>query len=280
VSALAWRRIGYEPIVLITEPQGNTTNFESSSFRIWNITASYLKKFQLTTIKIPIPQNQMNYSTDLSKLARLFIGLLPNQLIQDSDFVMISDSEMIPLSKNYFNFYNSLSIKLLNSIRVSKFVYNNTVYEKFPVSYIGMRKWQWRKVMRVDEVKNQINLTSELVLNKTRVFNNHGDSFLDLDEQMVSVAVAEYVKSIGSKWTRLPLNVSKSRLDRTDSKTVWYRKMGRLDHMVDCRLFAESLNLIRLEMEMERVLELILVLFGVENRTLLSKYISQVFKAF
>ena len=103
LTASAWRRIGFEPIIFLVS--SNHSNINPLAAK----TLEYLNLFNITVVKIPsLPQ----YEVIAGMMARLFVGLAPKNLINDEDFVITTDSDLFPVNKDYYSFVNDGLIKL------------------------------------------------------------------------------------------------------------------------------------------------------------------------
>lgn len=135
---LAWRRIGYEPIILIVESKHKKEN------ELEKKALGCLRRLNMQIIYIDTPAD---YETITGMIARIFVGILPDRIVTDDDYILTTDSDIMPIKKDFFNFYNTEAISVLNAFNIGKVYYQDKVYDMFPMSYIGMRKWQWREVM-------------------------------------------------------------------------------------------------------------------------------------
>jgi hypothetical protein len=240
VCALAWRRVGYEPIVIFVKRSGAMEQ-EFSNFT--KKTMEYLKLFNVQTFLVASPPH---YENHLSQLARLYVGLLPARLVKEHDFLLLSDSDIVPVRKDFLHFYNTLSI-VVNGYGTGEFLHKGIMYEEFPISYLGMRKWQWRQVMNVTQ---NMSLTGELVVEKASVFfgkgsvrkNNEmkkGDTHWELDQKILAIGIHNYVRATGGaiKLSRYRL---RSRLDRTHSDLQWINSTKAYTQIDDCHLFHQD----------------------------------------
>ena len=153
--SLAWRRVGYEPIILIV--YSNTTQFNL----LVNKTIEFLDKFKIKYLFIKSPPD---YDVMVGMLSRLFIGLLPESMLASNDFILTSDSDLFPINRDYYNFENTYEIRAWNAYCCGKFIYENDQYTMFPLSHIGMRKFQWNEVMGINSTHYKLN--GESILNK------------------------------------------------------------------------------------------------------------------
>ena len=145
--ALAWRRLGIEPIVLLVK--SNITKPKE----LTNKTIEYLNKFRVKTVYVQSPDN---YDVTVGMLSRLFAGLLPRSMVKDQDFVLTTDSDLIPIDKNYYSIDNSNHIRAWNAFCCEPFTFENKEYNMYPLSHIGMRKYQWSEMMMVNSSVNTL----------------------------------------------------------------------------------------------------------------------------
>jgi hypothetical protein len=157
--ALAWRRIDYEPIAFIV--YSNISKLNNLS----NKTIEYLNKFKVKTVLIKSPDN---YETTVGMLSRLYGGLLKS--ISDDDFLITSDSDLYPINNVYYNIKITNSIKTWNAFCCGQFMFNQTEYTMYPLSHIGMRKFQWKEVMHVSEELGY-KLNGESILKNIKLFD-------------------------------------------------------------------------------------------------------------
>jgi hypothetical protein len=270
LCALAWRRIGYEPILILIEKEP----LEHFS-KITNKTMEYLNLFG---VKIFVVNSPPDYENHISQLVRLYVGLLPASLVKENDFVLISDSDIIPVNRNYFNFFNTLSIVILNAYSGSEFEYKGKQYYMYPMSYIGMRKWQWREMMNVTR---NLSLTGELVVEKASQFYGKGsvrknyeitkgDVHWDLDQRILSVSIDDYLQAKSDiRASKFKLD---SRLDRSFSYFKWYQMTSSFNQIQDCHLFHNNA-----EEKLPLINRLLAKMFNENICNVLSKYFADFF---
>ena len=95
LTALAWRRIDYEPIVMIIKTQDLEINYLAKKV------IEYLEKFNIKFIYV---QSKPGYEVMTSMVARLLVGLLPNNLIGINDYIVSTDSDLFPVNKTYYSY--------------------------------------------------------------------------------------------------------------------------------------------------------------------------------
>ena len=276
ICSLAWRRIGYEPLVLIVR------NNASQLTTVSNKTIECLNYFKVAVIFVEAPQA---YERQIGMLARLFGGLLPNSIVNEQDFLILCDSDLIPISKETFHFYNTNAISIVNAFGTGALVeHKGKKYDMFPMSYIGMRKWQWREVMQLkkssilngdtimDHVK-RILVEARFVKDSDIV---HGGDGWFTDQYTVTIAINDYMRSDDAVRRKRKLNKFKFpglRMDRVEDKSCWYQKLsGKFDQVIDAHMFHADAKA-----KFEWIYDLLLKLFG---KNICNKHLDKYFADF
>lgn len=114
ICALAWRRLGYEPILMFVKTKS------SEHKDLADLTLNTLKFMNVTVIYVTAPDN---YSIQVSMIARVFVGLLPDSLIGDNDLVVTTDTDLLPVNKEYLSMFNTNAIQILDS-RNKQFIHD------------------------------------------------------------------------------------------------------------------------------------------------------------
>ena len=153
--ALAWRRIGIEPIILLVKSNSTKPS------ELTNKTIEYLNKFKIKIVDIQSPDG---YDVTVGMLSRLFVGLLPQSIVKENDFILTSDADLIPINKNYYAIDNSNHIRAWDAFCCEPFMFEKKNYNMYPLSHIGMKKYQWSEVMTLNV--NKISLDGQFILNK------------------------------------------------------------------------------------------------------------------
>ena len=214
IAALAWKRIGFEPLILIVH-----SNMSDMS-RLDMKTIEYLNQLD---IRIFYVETTPSYEKITAMIVRLFIGLLPGSLIDDNDFILTSDTDLYPIKSSYYNIYSLFSEKILiwNAYCCGYFNYKGEQFVKYPMGHIGMKKRLWRELMNLDA--NNV-LTGKLVLDKIDNFfgpNTTKTTFVktdftwELDQTWISVNI---------KYSRLPIkkiDYTGFRIDRSHPAARW-----------------------------------------------------------
>jgi len=114
---LAWRRVNYEPIFLfiVEKRKQHLTNKKLEQL---SKTTEILRFLNATILKVP---SNEKYPFMIPMIIRLFIGILPQDLVNDEDFVITSDADLIPISKNYYVPSNQTPITIWNAFCCKKF---------------------------------------------------------------------------------------------------------------------------------------------------------------
>lgn len=139
--ALAWRRIGFEPIVFLVGSEGK---FRKKS----------LIKFLENDFKIKYYFIDVNPSRSIStsQIVRLFGGFLSYKNTTDKDtFIILGDVDLLPISRSRFeintnetNYILAVNAYCCLADKFSYENYHNIHY--YPISYVGMNKNLWKRI--------------------------------------------------------------------------------------------------------------------------------------
>lgn len=280
ISALAWRRIGYEPIVILItdEIEENTSRLLEN--KLVRKTIDYLNVFNIKIYYLPTKTNYENY---VGMLARIFVGALPSELVEDKDFIITTDTDLLPVDLGYYNLPNTNSIKILNAFCCGSFEHENVNYQMYPMGHVGMRKKQWRELMNLTE-NNKLN--GETILKKIEEFYKSkkyiklnwefgkGDENWYLDQKTLSIAIYNYVYK-QKKSNLQKIKYSGFRLDRGWSETFWNWLLyfnQNYNLITDCHSYQENIY------ENWHILQRLLkVIFSKEVNSILDSYYNEFF---
>ena len=93
ITVLAWRKIGIEPLVIVVKTSGQEIN---------PLARKSIEYLELFRIQLLVIDSEPGYEMTTSMLIRLFVGLVPDHLIRDDDLIISSDTDLIPVNRNYF----------------------------------------------------------------------------------------------------------------------------------------------------------------------------------
>lgn len=237
ITSMAWLKIGYQPIVILV-----SSDYSKLS-QLGSKSVEYLKKLGVKLIQI---ESVPGYEKMTCMISRLFIGYI--DLLEDDDFVLTSDSDLIPIQKEFYSINKTDSIVILNANCCGSFEFNRKVYKMFPMSYIGMKKSKWRDLMGLQQSHK---IDTKLILNKVvRVFQNlslikrndqirAGDESWFLDQKMVSLMISNYIKN---NISQLELKAYQgTRLDRESFKSELDIDDANFEQLTDFHMFHENL---------------------------------------
>lgn len=220
LAVLAWRRIGYEPVVIFVVTEKNLNPLLNKSIE-------YLNKLNTKYLFLKCSNE---YDKLIGMVSRIFIGLIPSEIINDQDWVIVSDTDILPINRNYYQVENFDSIRILNAYCCGNFEYKNKKYLMFPMAHIGMKKKIWKKILGLDE--EGLSFSSESMLKRLEEFydskekvkkNNQfgkGDEFWYTDQKTISIAIQEYIsKQSGQVLDKV--SFKRMRLDRGYSDFRW-----------------------------------------------------------
>jgi len=76
-------------------------------------------------------------------IAREMVGLLPEELVGDGDFVVTSDADLYPVSARHYEVGGDEAIKIWNGQCCGLFKHRERNYTMFPMGeFLGGNMWQ------------------------------------------------------------------------------------------------------------------------------------------
>jgi hypothetical protein len=200
LSVAAWRRIGFESIVLII---GDKIEWKINP--VLSYVIDFLDKFTNATILF-IPAKVENRIM-LSQTARIFVANLESFPGSLSDDIITTDSDLWPLRADHFNQPKGFScpVMLVHSKCCGKFNFGGRSYTMIPMSHIRASAATWKEIINVN--LSVVANDSDTILDYFR--NTFGESvhlpveFASddwyLDQRLVSIRIDEWVSRQPSK---------------------------------------------------------------------------------
>ncbi|UJR14764.1 hypothetical protein I4U23_001754 [Adineta vaga] len=139
IAAGAWQRLGYEVIVVFTGDFTDRSNASKSPQL--NLSRAFLKRLGVHTIDF---QCDMSYSTKMSQLVRLFGGFFSDTIVQDNDYILTTDSDIIPMQSLEYELVEGTHGFIYNAFCCGSFQRRNKTYDMYPMSHICLKKYIWR----------------------------------------------------------------------------------------------------------------------------------------
>ncbi len=252
ITCASWRRINYEPIVILISSDFNNLSPQSL------LTLKYLTQMAVKTIRI---NTSKKLDVFIAMISRLFVGLLPDELVRDEDFVITSDTDIIPYNKTYYYSFKAESdIVIWNAYCCGSFNFKGDKYTMYPLSHIGMVKKNWKKVMNIQsEDYEKLNEETIMKIMKklhgdSEVYDGErtiqrGDQFWYMDQKTISVNIVKNGKELRVD----KIQYRGARQDRSiSSLNQWILNLKKIkDKLTDFHMFhadvfkkVESINLI------------------------------------
>ena len=235
ITALSWRRIGFEPIVFIVHTNQSNVN---------NLDQTVIKNLRLIGVRVVYVQTFVAYEKITAMVIRLFCGLLPNDIVGEQDFIITSDTDLYPIKSSYYNHRlidMNDQIIVWNAYCCGSFEHNNQKYTMYPLGHVGMKKYMWKRVMQLSNYDEAI--SGQLVLNEiNHIFGynstkrNHeivkGDNTWYLDQKLVSVNIQNYEK-LSTSLIMTRLSYAGERMDRSQTEATWRKLISNFDSITD-----------------------------------------------
>jgi len=141
ITAAAWHRIGYEVIVIFT---GDFTNNSNASLSPQlNLSRIFLQRLGVHVLDF---QCDISYSIKMSQLVRIFAGFLSDTIVHDTDYIITTDSDIIPIHEQDYLFKENTHGFIYNAFCCGSFQRRNKTYQMYPMSHICLSKQIWRNL--------------------------------------------------------------------------------------------------------------------------------------
>jgi hypothetical protein len=244
VASLWQRRIGYECLIIQSEPPDVKTKFS----------LEFAQKHFGARIKILQNKHKINPTT-LSQVSRLFASYF---VADDDAYILSSDIDMLPISHAYFNNISNIDEKIY------LYFYNAYDMHKFPICYIGAAKNIWNDVISIDGVDVEDAIAEDL---KIFLSNNPTDlQIWNYDELYFEKKLWSHIerqKLHDSQIIKIYRNVHQDRIDRSD-----WRYNHDFSKIVDCHALRPMYEL----HNFNRVIELLQNLLDTSSLQKLREY--------
>lgn len=151
VTCQAWRRVGFEPIVILIVPElgerfvfdvanvaaktkyydddasdDSNTTYDSFKAELNPLQIKVIEYLTFLRVKIFYLRSLKDYDVILGMLARIFIGYIGHKYVEnENDFVILSDTDLIPINEAYYRFNEKKrSLKCWNAGCCGHFIYS------------------------------------------------------------------------------------------------------------------------------------------------------------
>lgn len=159
ITAAAWQRLGYEVIVIFV---GDFTHNSSQYFQAQlNLTEAFLERLNVHIIYF---QCDKSYSIKISQLVRIFTGYLSDTIVDDWDYILTTDSDIIPIREDDYQLKENTTGFIYNAFCCGSFQRRNKSYRMYPMSHICLPKKIWRELF-LQSIQRQELLAMNLSLN-------------------------------------------------------------------------------------------------------------------
>ena len=227
LTVLAWRRIGFESIILIVG--------EKSQWEIHPVLSHVLD----TLTKLSDICTVLFLSADvenhvmLSQTARIFVANLKEFPGSSSDFIMTTDADLWPLRREHYHYpvmnrSSSNLLMLLHSECCGSFTLGGRDYTMLPISNVGASAATWKEIINVDDMMTTHSAAENILDYFKKMFGERvrnsvvfaSDDWF-MDQKMMSVRIDQWIHRQNSSSSDVPTvyKVSDSgyfRIDRSD----------------------------------------------------------------
>lgn len=139
LAILAWKRIGFETIVLIA---GKEEDWLIDS-RL-KLILTYIQEMHSLYIFLDISEHQ---KVMMSQVSRIFAGSLLSDVLNEDDYLITSDVDLWPLEAPHYHLKLDRDILVLNSECCGSFVFKDQFYRMVPLGNFGARVKTWKQLI-------------------------------------------------------------------------------------------------------------------------------------
>jgi hypothetical protein len=215
IAAAAWQRIGYEVIVVFVGDFTNNNSNASLSVQL-NLSRTFLQRLGVHILNF---QCDKSYSVKMSQLVRIFAGYLSDTLVSDDDYILTTDSDIIPINKQDYQLKANTSGFLYNAFCCGSFERRGKSYHMYPLSHICLSKKIWRdlfleSIQRKEIFNSNLSFLNPILLSDKAPFSfetislytrqefgqmydsnmSKGDSAWYMDQVYSSMLITDYSK--------------------------------------------------------------------------------------
>lgn len=237
LTAFAWKRIGFDSIVIIV---GAKDQWQSDP--LFSLVLSAVIRLDGVVIFLE-PRSEK--SIMISQVARIFAANILRSAFPgiDSVYIITSDADLWPIYGDIYNLPPGKRILSLNSDCCAPFKHRGTVYKMLPMANVGMTVKNWRRVTRkFEESPKTIDdiltiFVQEFGTVALRPVHKGDNVGWYLDQMMISILIAKWINERGAKTVKfIPRDVGVDRIDRAG----WGYSQNDIADKVDAHLLLEA----------------------------------------
>ncbi|CAF4055042.1 unnamed protein product [Adineta steineri] len=157
IITFAWRRLGYQAIVIFVGDFKALNGTQPAHVRL---AAEWITRFGGIVHHF---QCDEAYAIKISQTIRVFIGFLPLPFINDDDFLLTTDSDLLPLRREQYMLRKDYPDGfIVNRWCCGTFKMRNKTYHMFPMGHLHIKRKVWRAMVLESTVHQElVNMTSK-----------------------------------------------------------------------------------------------------------------------
>ncbi|CAF0842042.1 unnamed protein product [Adineta steineri] len=157
IITFAWRRLGYQAIVIFVGDFKALNGTQPDHIRL---AAEWITRFDGI---VHYFQCDEAYAIKISQTIRVFIGFLPLPFINDDDFLLTTDSDLLPLRREQYMLRTDYPDGfIVNRWCCGTFKMRNKTYHMFPMGHLHIKRKVWRAMVLESTVHQElVNMTSK-----------------------------------------------------------------------------------------------------------------------
>lgn len=189
LTVLAWKRIGFESVVLLIGSQKEWKDHPALS-----LVLESLAELNAPVIFIDA---EKNHRMMLSQTSRIFTANLAAYPGRDQDYLITSDADLWPLKRSHYVPRVNCSLVLVHSQCCGHFKHLNQSYRMLPMGNIGASAATWREINGAPaDIKDQdaiLNYLEKVFGSKVRDDVGFASDEWYYDQKLVSIRISEWI---------------------------------------------------------------------------------------
>lgn len=128
-----------------------------------NLSQAFLRRLGVHVIEFQCPSS---HSIKMSQLVRVFGGFLADSIVGENDFILTTDSDILPLRESDYWVVPNTDGFIYNAFCCGSFQRRNKTYRMYPMSHLCLSKQLWRNLVLESVQRTELlqsNLSAELL---------------------------------------------------------------------------------------------------------------------
>ena len=215
LAILAWKRIGYGTIVLIS---GDRREWDRDP--CLKVIKQYMNDLKAITVFLNVPDDNLIM---LSQVSRIYAASILSEQLKEDDYLVTSDADLWPIDQVPYSLSQNKKILILNAGCCGSFKYKERLYHMVAMGNVGASVKTWREIITAEGDTLPKNGTD--ILNifekefgpraRQRIVKGENEGWY-LDQRMLTLLLSSWMSRNNiSSVQFVPRNVGRDRVDRS-----------------------------------------------------------------